>query len=164
MPQVWGGRMHLEYLVKQNFSVNFHLLRNDKSFNGDFFTIGTIDSGLSFHGIKTIVWSDTFYTILYTIFRKSSKELPNRSRDLVESAWSNNLRLVSSERADQNASNDVLKTLYYSILVKKIFSTIFCHYLILFYSIFLVYYYHKLSFSEKQLYILIAHKTLHNHI
>jgi hypothetical protein len=39
----------------QYFSVNFHFLNNNKSYNRDFFTIDTIDDGLSFHGIESVL-------------------------------------------------------------------------------------------------------------
>jgi hypothetical protein len=71
-----GGRLNLEY-----FSVNFHFLNNNKSYKRDFFTIDTIDDGLSFHDIKSILSSDIFCLVLYTIFGES---------DLRDKAsWSN---------------------------------------------------------------------------
>jgi hypothetical protein len=48
-----GTEPHLECLSDKYFSVNFHFLNNDKSCNRDFFTIDTIDGGLSFHGIRS---------------------------------------------------------------------------------------------------------------
>ena len=65
----------------QHFSVDFHFLNNDKSYKRDFFTTDTIDDGLSFHDIKSILSSDIFCLVLYTIFGQS---------DLVDKAsWSN---------------------------------------------------------------------------
>ena len=54
----------------QYFSVNFHFLNNDKSYNSDFFTIDTIDDWLSFRHIETVLSSNIFALILYAIFRK----------------------------------------------------------------------------------------------
>ena len=54
----------------QYFSVNFHFLNNDKSYNSDFFTIDTIDDWLSFRHIETVLSSNIFGLILYAIFRK----------------------------------------------------------------------------------------------
>ncbi len=42
---------YLERLSDHYFSVNFCFLDNSMSYNRDFFTIDTIDGGLSFHGI-----------------------------------------------------------------------------------------------------------------
>ena len=70
MIQVSRGRSHLEYLTVQYFSVNFHFLNNDKSYNSDFFTIDTIDDWLSFRDIETVLSSNIFGLILYAIFRK----------------------------------------------------------------------------------------------
>ena len=61
---------HLEYLTVQYFSVNFHFLESDKRYNRDFFTIYTIDDGLSFGGIQSILLSDNISLIPCTIFRK----------------------------------------------------------------------------------------------
>ena len=65
-----GGRLNLEYFAEQYFSVNFHFLNNDKSYNSDFFTIDTIDDWLSFRHIETVLSSNIFALILYAIFRK----------------------------------------------------------------------------------------------
>jgi hypothetical protein len=54
----------------QYFSVNFNFLSNDKSYSRDLFTIDTIDNGLSFHGIESVLWSNIFGLVLYTILRK----------------------------------------------------------------------------------------------
>jgi len=54
----------------QYFSVNFHFLNNDKSYNSDFFTIDTIDDRLPFRDIETVLSSNIFGLILYAIFRK----------------------------------------------------------------------------------------------
>ena len=70
MIQVSRGRSHLEYLTLQYFSVNFHFLNNDKSYNSDFFTIDTIDDWLSFRDIETVLSCNIFGLILYAIFRK----------------------------------------------------------------------------------------------
>jgi hypothetical protein len=74
MPQVRGGRIHLEYLVKHYLSLNSNFLSNDKRYNRDFFTIYTIDDGLSFGGIKSIVLSDNISLVLDTTFGKGNKE------------------------------------------------------------------------------------------
>jgi hypothetical protein len=47
------------------FSVNFHFLKNDKSYNWDFFTINTIDHGLSFDRIESVLSSDFFCLVLH---------------------------------------------------------------------------------------------------
>src|SRR5262245_35229320 len=69
-----GGLGHifkiLEYFREPYFSVNFHFLNNNKIYNRDFFTINTIDHGLSFHDIKSILSSIIFVLVLYTIFGK----------------------------------------------------------------------------------------------
>ncbi len=39
--------MYLEYFVVQYFSINFHFLNNDKSYNRDYFTTNAMDDGLS---------------------------------------------------------------------------------------------------------------------
>ena len=54
----------------QYLPVKFHFLNNNKSYNRDFFTIDTIDDGLSFHGIESFLLSNIFKLILYTISRK----------------------------------------------------------------------------------------------
>jgi hypothetical protein len=46
-----GTLLHLRYLVEHYFSVNFHFLKNNKSYSRDFFTIDTIDDALCFRGI-----------------------------------------------------------------------------------------------------------------
>ena len=56
--------------IEDYLPVNFYFLNNDKSYNRDFFTIYTIDDGLSFGGIKSIVLLDNISLISYTIFRK----------------------------------------------------------------------------------------------
>src|SRR5438132_5922344 len=79
---IWGYSIFgvfLEYFGEQYFSINFHFLNNNKSYNRDFFTINTIDHGLSFHGIKSILSWEIFFLILYTIFEKSD---PRRSPDI----------------------------------------------------------------------------------
>jgi hypothetical protein len=70
---IWG------IFGEQYFSINFHFLNNNKSYNRDFFTINTIDHGLSFHGIKSILSWNIFFLILYTIFGKSD---PRRSPEI----------------------------------------------------------------------------------
>ena len=42
-------------LTLQYFPVKFDFLNNDKSYNRDFFTTYTIDDGLSFHGIESVL-------------------------------------------------------------------------------------------------------------
>ncbi len=54
----------------QYFSVNFHLLNNDKSYDKDFFTIDTIDDRLSFYDIESVLSLNVFELVLYTIPRK----------------------------------------------------------------------------------------------
>ena len=79
----YGGLCHifriLEYFREPYFSVNFHFLNNNKSYNRDFFTINTIDHGLSFHNIKSILSSVIFVLVLYTIFGKND---PRRSPEI----------------------------------------------------------------------------------
>jgi hypothetical protein len=60
----------LEYLIAQYFSVNSHFIDNNRSYKGEFFTIDTIDDGLSFDAIKSILSLDHIYLVLYTIFGK----------------------------------------------------------------------------------------------
>jgi hypothetical protein len=50
------------------FSINFHFLNNDKSYNRDLFTIHTIDDGLYVDGIKSIVLLDNISSVLHTIW------------------------------------------------------------------------------------------------
>ena len=91
MIQVSGGRLNQEYFAEQYFSINFHFLNNDKSYKRDFFTIYTIDDGLSFHDIKSILSSDIFYLVLYTIFGQS---------DLVDKAsWSNQRTRINRDQS-----------------------------------------------------------------
>jgi hypothetical protein len=72
----------------QYFSVNFHFLSNNKSYNRDFFTIDTIDDGLSFHGIESVLWSNIFGLVLYTILRKrDSIKKASWSDQRARSAW-----------------------------------------------------------------------------
>ena len=54
----------------QHFPVNFHFLDNDKSYNRDFFTIDSIDDGVYFDGIESVLSSNIFGLVLYTISRK----------------------------------------------------------------------------------------------
>ncbi len=54
----------------QYFSVNFHFLNNDKSYDKDFFTIDTIDDRLSFYDIESVLSLNVFELVLYTIPRK----------------------------------------------------------------------------------------------
>jgi hypothetical protein len=54
----------------QYFPVKFHFLKNDKSYNRDFFTIDTVHDWLSFHGIESVLSSNTYGMVLYTIFRR----------------------------------------------------------------------------------------------
>ncbi len=58
------------YFCEYYFSVNFHFRENDNRYKRDFFTIYTIDHGLSFGGIKSILLSNNISLVLYTIFRK----------------------------------------------------------------------------------------------
>jgi len=60
----------LEHLVEQYPSANFHFLNNDKNYNEDFFTIGTIDDGLSFDDIKSYFPKTFSGSMLYTISRR----------------------------------------------------------------------------------------------
>ncbi len=60
----------MEYLIVQYFSVKFHFLNNNKSYNRDSFTIDTTDDGLSFHGIESVLSSNIFGFVLYTILTK----------------------------------------------------------------------------------------------
>ncbi len=54
----------------QYFSVNFHFLNNDKSYDKDFFTIDTIDDRLSFYDIESVLSLNVFELVLYTTPRK----------------------------------------------------------------------------------------------
>jgi len=50
----YGHRALFNVLYNLFFPVNFHFLNNDKSFVLDFFTMTTIEYGLSFDGIKNV--------------------------------------------------------------------------------------------------------------
>ena len=52
--------INLDYLFKQHFPVDFHLLYNCKSYKRDTFTVDTIDHGLSFDWIKSTLSSKFF--------------------------------------------------------------------------------------------------------
>ncbi len=54
----------------QYFSVNFHFLNNNNSYDKDFFTIDTIDDRLSFYDIESVLSLNVFELVLYTIPRK----------------------------------------------------------------------------------------------
>jgi hypothetical protein len=65
----------------QYFSVNFHFLNKDKSYNRYFFTIDTIDDRLSFHGIESVLSLNIFGLVLYAM---------SIEHDLIDQAsWSN---------------------------------------------------------------------------
>ncbi len=50
----------------QYFSVSFDFLRNDKSYNRDFFTIDNLDDALSFRGIESVSSPNIFWVgIIY---------------------------------------------------------------------------------------------------
>ena len=104
-----GGQPYFELFTVQHFSVNFNFLNNSKSYNRDFFTIYTINYGLSFDGIKSVRVLNFDWLVLHTILRKRLHSVP---RHLVESALWASLGLVSFERAHQTASNDVFKSLW----------------------------------------------------
>ncbi len=53
----------------QYFPVKFDFLNNDKSYNRDFSTIYTIDDGLSFDGIESMLSWDNVCLIPYAMFR-----------------------------------------------------------------------------------------------
>ncbi len=67
-----NGYTIFSIFLEHYFSVNFHFPENDKGYNRDFFVIYTIDDGLSFGGIKSILLSDNISLVLYTIFGKSN--------------------------------------------------------------------------------------------
>ena len=64
-----GGRVYLEYFESQHFSVDFQFLNNDKSYKSDFFTIDTINDGLSCDGKKSLFSLNFHWSVPYTIFR-----------------------------------------------------------------------------------------------
>ena len=66
-----GTQRYLEWKILQYFSVNFHFLMNDKSDNRDFFTIDTIDDGLSFYDIEGFLLADVLWMILYTMSQRT---------------------------------------------------------------------------------------------
>jgi hypothetical protein len=68
-----GGRVYLEYFAVQYFSVNFHFLNNDKSYKSNFFTTDTIDDGLSFDDIESILSPNFFFGIIYHFQKASSR-------------------------------------------------------------------------------------------
>ena len=51
-------QLHLDYIVEQQFSVNFHFLKNDKIYKRAFFVVDSIDHGLSFHSIESVLSSN----------------------------------------------------------------------------------------------------------
>ena len=63
-----GTKLHLGCFPEQYFSVNSPVLDNSKSYNRDFFTIDTIDDGLSFGGIQSILSLDNICIVPYTMF------------------------------------------------------------------------------------------------
>ena len=63
-----GGGAHFLHFKEHYFSVNFHFLKNGKRYHWDFFTIDTIDDGLSFDAIKSILSLDNICLVLYTIY------------------------------------------------------------------------------------------------
>ena len=64
---IWGRSLFVHF-VMQYFSVNFHFLNNDKSFNKDFFTTDIIDYRLPFDELKlTFHWF--FQSAPYIIFQ-----------------------------------------------------------------------------------------------
>ena len=73
----------------QYFPVNFHFLDNDKSDNRDFFTIDTIYDGVSFDGIESVLSSNIFGLVLYTI--------PRRHDFIDKASWSNQGARITSE-------------------------------------------------------------------
>ena len=60
-------RLYLVYLLEHYFSVNFHLPDNDKRYSPKFFTIYTIDDGLSFRVLK-VSYSQTLFPWYYIPF------------------------------------------------------------------------------------------------
>ena len=60
-----GTHLYLEWKIWRFFSVNFHFLTNDKTDHRDCFIINTIDDGLSFGGIKSILLPNIFCSVLY---------------------------------------------------------------------------------------------------
>ena len=67
--QASAGWVYLEYFEGQHFSVNFYFLNNDKSYKSDFFTIDTINDGLSYDRKKSPFSLNFHWSVPYIIFR-----------------------------------------------------------------------------------------------
>ncbi len=65
-----GTKLHLGCFPEQYFSVNSPVLDNSKSYNRDFFTINTIDDGLSFHAIESSLSTNFFWLVPCAISRR----------------------------------------------------------------------------------------------
>ncbi len=92
------------FIIIAIFSVNFHFLKNNKSYDRDFFTIHTLNGGLSFDRIESTLSSSFVYLVL-------DVHRIGRPGKLVGSASQNDSRLVSFERAYQTAGKTLLKNL-----------------------------------------------------
>ena len=84
------GKPFLTHFLQHDILVNLHFLRNDKRCVRDFFTIDTIEHGLSSDNSKSILSLDNICLVLYTIFGKGvSKE---------NASWSNQRDRISSKQ------------------------------------------------------------------
>ncbi len=61
----------MKYLSDHYFSVKFHSRNNHKSYNTDFFTIDTIDDGLSSRDIESSLSTHTLWVISSGVSRNS---------------------------------------------------------------------------------------------
>jgi len=75
-----GTQLYLKYFFRRYFLVNFHFLKNDKRYNQDFFTIDTIDYGLSFHHIKSRVSSNIFAWYYIPFLQRAAQDAQSLSR------------------------------------------------------------------------------------
>ncbi len=61
----------MKYLLDHYFSVKFHFLKNHKTYNRDFFTIDTIDDGVSSYDIESSLLTHTLWMIPSGVARNS---------------------------------------------------------------------------------------------
>jgi hypothetical protein len=103
---MWRSRLYLVYFLEPYFSINFHFLNNDKSYNRDLFTIYTIDDGLYVDGIKSIVLLDNISSVLHTIwvaaYIRATQSVYGLSQisalELIETSliWKSNSKCIES--------------------------------------------------------------------
>jgi ABC-type uncharacterized transport system fused permease/ATPase subunit len=99
-----GCRANFEYFSEQSFSVNFHFLKNGKRCNQDFFTMNTIEYGLSFGNVKSILSLNFFSMLLRTMAQEAIAKV---DWNLAGSARWNSLSAIAFERTHQDMFNSV---------------------------------------------------------